>query len=148
MALGFAHAEQAPPPASEAAGADVRDYFTRMQAIQTVGPTGDTSEFANKILASSMNGDNSGLDELVRVAEEGAKRAAAITPPAELADYHQKMLAMLGESAGMVRQIKTALSSNDATALGALAGMGSSLQNRATALEAEARQIKAKYGLR
>ncbi|HEY0191220.1 MAG TPA: hypothetical protein VGC42_08885, partial [Kofleriaceae bacterium] len=128
--------------------AGVRDYFARMQAIQTVGPSGDTGELANKILASSISGDTSGLDELARAAEAGAQRAAAITPPPELAAYHQRLLSMLGEGAGMVRQIKTALHSNDASALGALAGTGSALQTRATALEDEARQIKARYGLR
>jgi hypothetical protein len=47
----------------------------------------------------------------------------------------------------MVRRLKTAITSNDAAALGTLATTGSSLQARATALEEEARQIKAKLGL-
>lgn len=141
-----------PPSVSVTVGGDgaaaVRDYFARMQAIQMYGPTGDTSEFANKLLASSMNGDTAGFDDLIKAAQDGAEKARAITPPAACADYHARMIAMLGESVAMMKQIKTALASGDSGQLAALAASGSSLQNRASALEAEAKQIKARYGLR
>jgi hypothetical protein len=143
-----------PPSVSVTVGDDggaVRDYFTRMQAIQMYGPTGDTGELANKILASSMNGDNSGFDDLVKAAQDGAEKARAITPPAGCAGcaaYHARLLAMLGDGVAMVKQVKTALASGDTGQLTALAASGSALQSRASALEAEARQIKSRYGLR
>ncbi|HET9624149.1 MAG TPA: hypothetical protein VFP84_22405, partial [Kofleriaceae bacterium] len=142
----------APPPAPAADDTTaVRDYFTRILAIQATAPSTDTNEFANKLLASSLGGDTSGLDELARVAEEGANRARAVTPPpacAACADYHQRLIGMLGESASMVKQLKSALTSKDPAALNALSATGSSLQARANALDDQARQIKAEYGLR
>jgi hypothetical protein len=138
-------------PETAATGAAVRDYFMRMTAIQATAPSSDTGEFANKLLASAMTGDTSGLDELVRVTEEGANRVRALSPPSscrECVDYHERMVSMLGESAGMVRQIKTALTSNNAGALTALSASGSSLQARATALEEQAQRIKSQYGVR
>lgn len=134
-------------PAASPEAAAARDYFARMQAIQTVGPTSDTGEFANKLLASAMNGDMSGFDELAQVAQAGAARAQAISPPACCVEYHQQLVAMLTESVAMIQQIKAAIASGDASALTALAATGSSLQTRATALDDDARQIKARLGL-
>lgn len=138
----------APARTQSSAAAAARDYFLRMQAIQTVGPTGDTGEFANKLLTASLSGgDTSGFDDLIRVTEAGADRVRAITPPACCVEYHQRLLAMLAESSAMVRRLKTAITTNDAAALGTLAASGSSLQARATALEDEAHRIKASLGL-
>jgi hypothetical protein len=145
--------EMAPMPAlgAQPAGGDVRaaarDYFTRMQAIQSVASTNDTSEFANKLLTASMTGDSSGFDDLVKVMQAGAARARAVTPPACCVEYHQRLLGMLGESTRMVEQLKAAIGKNDATALTALAASASALQTRASALEDEAGQIKARLGL-
>jgi hypothetical protein len=141
-------AAAAPARPQTTAAAAARDYFLRMQAIQTVGPTGDTGELANKLLTASVSGgDTSGFDDLIRVTEAGADRVRAITPPACCVEYHQRLLAMLAESSAMVRRLKTAITTNDAAALGTLAASGSSLQARATALEDEAHQIKASLGL-
>lgn len=115
-------------PAANPEAAAARDYFTRMEAIQTVGPTSDTGEFANKLLAAAMHGDMSGFDELAQVAQAGAARAQAIAPPACCVEYHQQLIAMLTESVAMVQHLKAAIASNDAAALTGLAASGSSLQ--------------------
>ena len=135
---------QAPAASPEAAA---RDYFLRMQAIQTVGPSSDTGEFANKLLTSAMSGDSSGFDDLIKVAEAGADRARSITPPSCCVEYHERLIAMLTESVQIVRQLKAAIATNDSGALTRLAASGSSLQTRANALEDEARQIKTRLGL-
>jgi len=134
----------APGAGPEAAA---RDYFLRMQAIQTVGPSSDTGEFANKLLTSAMSGDSSGFDDLIKVAEAGADRARSISPPSCCVEYHERMIGMLTESVQIVRQLKAAIASNDSGALTRLAASGNSLQTRATALEDEARQIKTRLGL-
>jgi len=145
--------EMAPMPAlgAQPAGGDARaaarDYFSRMQAIQSVASTNDTSEFANKLLTASMTGDSSGFDDLVKVMQAGAARARAVTPPACCVEYHQRLLGMLGESTRMVEQLKAAIGKSDSTALTALAASASALQTRASALEDEAGQIKARLGL-
>ena len=142
------------PPAAAGGNFDettaVRDYFLRVQGIQATAPSTDPNEFANKLLSSGMTGDLSGFDELVRVTEEGEHRAEAITPPAscaECADYHQHLLSMLGESASMMRQLRTAFASKNPSALQSMSTAGASLQARANALDQQARQIKAQYGL-
>lgn len=126
----------------------VREYFQSVDAIQAAGPTGDATEFANKLLASAMNGDTSGLDELVRVTKLGADRARALQPPSCCTAYHGELLSLLGDSTRMVEQIKSALASGDTGALTQLGVSGGSLQRRAEALAAQAKQIKSKYGLR
>jgi hypothetical protein len=137
----------ADPPAVADGRSAARDYFSRMQAIQTVASTNDTSEFANKLLAASMTGDSSGFDDLIKVMKEGAARARAIAPPPCCVDYHQRLLGMIAESARMVEQLKDAIGKNDSTALTALAASAGTLQTRANALEEEATQIKARLGL-
>jgi len=129
----------------EAAAA--RDYFARMQTIQTVGTGNDPNEMANKLLTASMTGDSTGFDDLIRAAQTGAERVRAITPPACCVAYHEHLLALVTDGVAMVQQIKRAMASNDAGALAALATSGASLQNRATALENDAAQIKARLGL-
>jgi len=136
----------AQPPAGDARAA-ARDYFARMQAIQSVASTNDTSEFANKLLSASMTGDASGFDDLVKVMRAGAARARAISPPACCVEYHQRLLGMLAESTRMVEQLEAAIGKSDSTALTALAASAGALQTRANALEDEASQIKARLGL-
>ncbi|MEO7731945.1 MAG: hypothetical protein ABIY55_13300 [Kofleriaceae bacterium] len=136
----------APPSTDDTAAA--RSYFTQMQAIQTVSGSTDTNEAANKLLTASMTGDTSGFDELIKAAQAGAAQARAIQPPPCCVAYHEHLLSLLGESVTMVQQIKRAMATNDATSLSALAASGSSLQTRASALEAEGKQIKASLGIR
>ena len=133
------------PIVGEAAVA--RDYFARMQAIQTIGTGNDPSEMANKLLTASMTGDSTGFDDLIKAAQTGADRVRAISPPACCVGYHERLLALVGDGVTMVQEIKRAMQTNDASALAALAASGSALQSRATALEAEATQIKSRLGL-
>jgi type IV secretory pathway VirB10-like protein len=139
------HASAPPPPDDTAAA---RSYFTQMQAIQTIAGGTDTNEAANKLLTASMTGDTSGFDELIKAAQAGAAQARAIQPPPCCVAYHEHLLGLLGESVTMVQQIKRAMATNDAASLSALAASGSSLQTRASALEAEGKQIKAGLGIR
>jgi len=146
-----APASVAPAPVRPAAAGPeataVRDYFTRMQAIDAVDLNGDTGEYANKLLAAAMTGDPSGFDDLLKAEESGAARARAITPPAACAAYHQRLLAMLAESIAMTKGLRTAIASGDTAGLTALAASATSLQSRANALDAEATALKTKYGL-
>lgn len=124
-----------------------RDYFARMGAIQTFASTNDTGEFANKLLLGTMSGDLSGFDHLLEVMRVGAERARAITPPACCIEYHQRLLGMLEDSTQLLGRLKTAIQNSDAAAMTSLATSASSLQNRADALDEEARRIKSRLGL-
>jgi hypothetical protein len=124
-----------------------RDYFAQMGAIQTFASTNDTGEFANKLLLGTMNGDLSGFDHLLEAMQAGAERARAITPPGCCVEYHQRLLGMLEDSTQLLGRLKTALQKSDTAAMTSLATSASSLQNRADALDAEARRIKSRLGL-
>ena len=67
--------------------------------------------------------------------------------PAACQDYHQRVLEMLAESGRMLRTLQSSIARQDADGLGALAASATSLQTRAGALNAQARQIRARYGL-
>jgi hypothetical protein len=135
-------------PAIEADPAiEVRDYFVQMASIQSAGPTGDPMELANKLLASAAGGDSSGFHALIKDVDNGIARAQQVHVPAACQEYHQRVLEMLGESGRMLRTLQSSLARQDTDGLGALAASATSLQSRADALNAQARQIRARYGL-
>ena len=118
-----------------------------MDAIQSKGLAGDPTEVANKLLASSMAGDSSGFDGLIRAAQSGEDRARALQVPAACAELHRKTLALLHDGTALTRSLQTAIGKQDADALTSLAVSASSLQSRAEALEQEEKAIKTKLGL-
>ena len=118
-----------------------------MQSIQAVGLGGDSNEVADQLLAGAMKGDSSGLDNVVHSLTEGIDKTKAIQPPPECVAYHTGMLALLNDSIGLVRQLKSALQSGDPNAIASLAMTGTSLKSRTDALEAEGKAIRSKAGL-
>ncbi len=133
--------------ASSGEAAAVRDYFTRMDAIQAFTGRTDAGEFANTVLAGAMKGDMSGFDNVLKLAQDGLERARAISPPPSCRSYHDDMLRLLGEGVDMLQQLTAALKSSDTGALTAIAVSGNALQARATALEAEGKAIKSRFGI-
>jgi hypothetical protein len=134
-----------PPPSAEALA--VRDYFAQMSAIQASGLAGDPNDVAQKLLASSMAGDSSGFDDIIRAAAEGEAKARAVQAPSVCADHHAKTLAFLHDGVALTRSLKSALERQDATGLTSLAASASGLQSRADNLMEEERTIKARFGL-
>lgn len=135
-------------PAAEADPAiEVRNYFVQMASIQSAGPTGDPTEMANKLLASAASGDPSGFTALIKDVDGGIARAQQVHVPSGCQEYHQKTLELLAESGRMLRTLQSSIARQDTDGLGALAASATSLQTRADALTAQARQIRARYGL-
>ena len=95
-----------------------------------------------------MSGDSSGFDSLITLATNGLSRAQALSPPATCAHYHAQLLVMIKESIDVLSTLKSALSRGDATALTSVAGTATGLQTRASALQREEADIKARYGIR
>src|SRR4051794_24449957 len=98
----------------------VSDYLRQMNALQSGGPGGDPDAFANTILQGATSGDFSALDDLVRTAREAERRALALHPPAECADYHRMVVTLLQDSATMMTALRDGLKRNDADALTSL----------------------------
>ena len=95
------------PPADNSqataeARARVADYFKQMDAIQLDGTAGDSQELANTVVNAAASGDFSSIDDLVRSASEAERRAAALQPPSECAEYHRHAVALLQESRTMI----------------------------------------------
>lgn len=125
----------------------VRDYFRQMDSIQAFTGSTDTGEFANTLLTGAMNGDMSGFDNVLKLAQDGADRARAISPPAACKSYHDNMLALLGDGVAMLKQLMDAIKRNDTTALASLVATGDALKARSEALEAAGKAIKTKFGI-
>lgn len=135
----------AAPPAADSAS--IRDYFTRVAAIQE-GPAGDPSFVANELVAASIGGDSSGFDKLIQSAEDGLAKLREVQPPPACVEYHAKLTALLGDGLTLLRSLKTSLAHQDTDGLAGLAAQASALQQRTSDLDAEAAAIKARYGLR
>ncbi len=153
-------AAEAPPPASAPSrpaprplsnqldeAAQVHAYFLRITEIQA-GPSGDPGEVSNKLIASLMNGDSSGFDSLIDDAKSMLASAQAVTPPAACAEYHQKLVKLLGDSLAMLQQLEPAIKRGDAAAATAILPAANALQSQTTALESQGRELKARYGIR
>jgi 2-oxoglutarate dehydrogenase E2 component (dihydrolipoamide succinyltransferase) len=143
----------APVPAADTAQttpearARVAAYFKQMDAIQAGGQTGDQQEFASSLVNAAGNGDFTGIDDLVRAADEADRRAAAIQPPSECAEYHRMAVSMLQESRNMVASIREGLKRNDTNALTALSTSAQQMKSRADDLAKAEKALRARYGL-
>ena len=137
----------APPSSSGSSNAaQIRDYFLRMDTIQT-GGMGDTEEVAGKLLTGAMKGDLSGLDDLIKSVDDSVSKVKAITPPAECAGYHAKMIELLAQSQQLVRSLKQAMQSQDPSAIAGIAMTGEQLKTKTEALQTEAKAIRSRAGL-
>lgn len=145
-----------PPAAPHAAAASVdsgeraavAQYFTRMDNLQPGRIADDPNDFARKLLESAMNGDTSGMDQLVTQARQTRQAAAALQPPAPCREYHRAALSLMDESTQVLGQVREAMRRNDASALTAASGRATALKSRAEALERQEQEIKQRYGLR
>jgi hypothetical protein len=133
--------------AATEARARVSAYFKQMDALQSGGPGGDPDAFATTIMQGATSGDFSGLDDLVRAAGDAERRAAALQPPAECADYHRMALTLLQESTTMITALRDGLKRNDADALSSLGASAQSMKSRADTLAAAEKALRARFGL-
>jgi hypothetical protein len=127
--------------------ARVSAYFTQMAALQSGGPGGDPDAFANTILQGATSGDFSGLDDLVRAAGDAERRAAALQPPGECAEYHRMAVTLLQESRTMITVLRDGLKRNDTNTLTAMGASAQSMKSRADTLAAAEKALRARFGL-
>ncbi len=135
------------PPATAEARARVSAYFAQMEALQSGGPIGDQEAFATMILQGAVSGDVSGLDDLVRAAGDAERRALALQPPAECAEYHRMALTLLQESRTMMTALRDGLKRNDTSALASMGPSAQSMKSRADTLAAAEKALRARFGV-
>ena len=133
--------------ATAEARARVSTYFKQMEALQSGGPIGDQEAFATTILQGAASGDFSGIDDLVRAAGDAERRAVAIQPPGECAEYHRMAVTLLQESRTMITTLRDGLKRNDTDTLTSLGASAQSMKSRADTLAAAEKSLRARFGL-
>ena len=134
-------------PAMAEARARVSDYFKQMEALQSGGPIADQDAFATTILQGAVSGDFSGIDDLVRAAGDAERRAVALQPPGECAEYHRMAVTLLQESKSMLTALRDGLKRNDTNALTSMGASAQSMKARADTLAAAEKALRARFGL-
>jgi hypothetical protein len=145
-------AGSAPSPAA-AAGTpalrlEVAEYFRRMDATQSAAKTwSDPNALAQEILAGAMKGDSSGFDKLVASSAAARDGVRGIDPPPPCAEHHRLSLGLLDEAVTILTRLRDGIASGDPSAVASIASAGTSLENRAKAVDAMAASLRAQYGL-
>jgi len=134
-------------PAAADARARVAAYFTQMDAIQSGAAIGDAEEFATTIVNAALSGNLSGIDDLVRSAGDAERRAIALQPPDECADYHRLAITLLQESRALATTLRDGLKRNDADALTSVGASAQAMKSRAENLAATEKALRARFGL-
>ena len=133
--------------ATAEARARVSAYFKQMEALQSGGPIGDQEAFATTVLQGATSGDFSGIDDLVRAAGDAERRAVALQPPGECAEYHRMAVTLLQESRTMITALRDGLKRNDTDALTLVGASAQSMKSRADTLAAAEKALRARFGL-
>ena len=133
--------------ATAEARARVSAYFKQMEALQSGGPIGDQEAFAATVLQGATSGDFSGIDDLVRAAGDAERRAVALQPPGECAEYHRMAVTLLQESRAMISALRDGLKRNDTNALTSVGASAQSMKSRADSLAAAEKALRARFGL-
>jgi len=134
-------------PATAEAREWVSAYFKQMEALQSGGPGDDPEAFARTILQGTVSGDFSGIDDLVRAAGDAERRAVAIQPPGECAEYHRMAVTLLQESRTMITALRDGLKRNDTDTLTSLGASAQSMKSRADTLAGAEKALRARFGL-
>jgi len=135
------------PPPEDPERAAVAAYLDAVDAIQASGLAGSPENAANEMAVALARGDASGLDGLVREAEEARRRLLGISPPAACAAHHRETLASFDDALEMLRALRDASASGDpAASLAAVAARATALRSRAEALQREDRVLRVRAG--
>lgn len=141
-----APAAQAPAsgvPAGERAA--ISRYLSQVSAVTAqTGDLGDPNQMANTVLQQSVNGDNSGLNDLSSKSRAALAQLRAIVPPPVAKEHYQLLIKTTQASAALVDQLAKATSSGDMGALTAISAKGQAMQADATRLQQLEQDLKAK----
>ena len=122
-------------------------YFQQIEAIQSGGAVSDQQEFATTVVNAAVSGDFSVIDDLVRAATDAERRAAAVQPPSECAEYHRLVVALLQEGRTMITVLREGLKRNDIDALTSVGASAQNMRARAEHLAEAEKSLRAEFGL-
>jgi fatty acid/phospholipid biosynthesis enzyme len=118
-----------------------------MEAIQSGGSVGDPQEFATTVVNAAVSGNFSGIDDLVRAASDSERRAVALQPPSECAEYHRQAVTLLQESRTMIAALREGLKRNDTDTLTSVGATAQSMKSRTESLARAEKALRARFGL-
>ena len=133
--------------ATAEARARVSAYFKQMEALQAGEAIADPEAFATTVLQGAVSGDFSGVDDLVRAAGDAERRAVALQPPGECAEYHRMAVTLLQDSRTMITALRDGLKRNDTNTLTSVGASAQSMKSRADTLAAAEKALRARFGL-
>ena len=122
--------------------ADIEAYFTKIKTEQVMEGS-DPNAYAQEMMQGAMKGDTSSFDQILAAADKAERSARAIKPPEECAEYHRTMLELLGESRGLIKDMRDAIASKNMESLAGIAQKAQSMQARTEELEAMEKEIRA-----
>jgi hypothetical protein len=146
LASAPAAAEDTSQPTAEAR-ARVSAYFEQMEALQAGEVVADQEAFATTVLQGAVSGDFSAIDDLVRAAGDAERRAVALQPPGECAEYHRMAVTLLQESRTMIAALRDGLKRNDTNTLASVGASAQSMKSRADTLAAAEKALRARFGV-
>ena len=130
-------------PAGERAA--IGRYLNQVnQVTAQTGDLGDPNQIANEVLQQSVNGDNSGINNLISKARAAQAQLRAITPPPAAKEHYQLLVKTTQTSVGLLEQLKKATSGGDMSGLTGISAQGQSMQGDATRLQELTQELKAK----
>jgi len=134
-----------PVPRTDPARAAVAAYFKAVEGIQTAA-TGDPASVAQEIALGLGKGDSSGIDGMIRQAQDTRSRLAALAPPQPCAAYHKDLLASLDEGLDLMRAIKNlAASSDPAQQAPEITRRAGAMKARSDSLQSQEKALKRRY---
>lgn len=127
---------------------NIKNYFQQMDAIGTMEEiSGNSREIATQITQNALNGDYSGIDEMIQKCQRIKTMVAAITPPLPCVEFHAQTLESLNEASAMYADFKNFFQRKDEGMLKSISEKSSRLNSKMAGLDSMQKSIKLKYGI-
>jgi hypothetical protein len=143
-------ATTAPPSAESGAMRDeVVRYFAEVDAIQagSRSMSGDPQAVASAMLKQAAGGDTSEIDTLVESQRAVLARLRDVSAPPPCASHLQGSIAAVADGLELLGSVRDALASGSIGDLGSLTAKGQDLERRAREIDAQAAEIRKRYGI-
>jgi hypothetical protein len=126
----------------------VAAYFRNVDTIQSRAKSwNDPEALARTLLEQGSRGDTSGFDGLAAANRKVRDDLRALDVPEPCREHHRATLALVEESVSMLERVKSQLQGSDTSSLTAIAGSGQDLERKAKDVDAQAAEIKRRFGL-
>lgn len=127
--------EAAKPPASTPSRLGdkekeaIRRYFAQVDAVMAETESlEDPNAFATELLQQSLQGDNSGFESLLKIAQSAVGKMQAIKAPPSCKEHQQLTVAQLKQAVTLLRSVQSAAKTGDTSVLASLSLQGKDMK--------------------